>query len=128
MTLPHRIRTARLPIRLTPFTAGTLCSGSTWQVDDVERLAHQVATVVIGQSRQVSATPLSAMAARVPLGPSDVIRSISKVGRQRKTFIQTLVGDSMNSARTSFAQSSDFRIAALDQNPRLYLTYLNHTP
>ena len=42
-----------MPIRLTPFTLGAICSGYSWEVADEELLAHQIASVALGQSRHV---------------------------------------------------------------------------
>lgn len=42
-----------MPIRLTPFTVGNLFSGCTWEVEDVDRLAAQIAAVAVGQSRHI---------------------------------------------------------------------------
>ena len=42
-----------MPIRLTPFTLGTICSGYSWEVADEELLAQQIAAVALGQSRHV---------------------------------------------------------------------------
>jgi hypothetical protein len=38
---------------LTPFTVGNLCTGSSWEVLDTQRLATYIAAVAVGQSRHV---------------------------------------------------------------------------
>jgi hypothetical protein len=40
-------------ISLTPFVHGELCHGSTWSVEDQQKLADRIASVALGQSRHV---------------------------------------------------------------------------
>jgi hypothetical protein len=42
-----------MSISVTPFTSGSLCSGTTWTIEDKQVLAEQVARVALGYSRHI---------------------------------------------------------------------------
>jgi hypothetical protein len=74
----------RVAIRLTPFAVGDLCSGSSWQVDDLQLLASQVAAVAVGQSRHIERVLAGARLGPAPTRASAAVGAIAML---------TVVGD-----------------------------------
>ena len=65
-----------MPIRLTPFTLGELCSGNSWEVTNEEVLARQIASVALGQSRHVERVLAGAGLGPLPDVPSAATAAI----------------------------------------------------
>jgi hypothetical protein len=72
-----------LSIRLTPYDDPPLCSGNTWEIDDIDALAEEIARVAVGQAEHVAEIYAAAgmqLPKTTPDAKSEAIELLTVVG------------------------------------------------